>query len=166
MSEIPEEWPCAEQPTFASCTAYALKSRITMQALKGLDELQEYDPRDPKYKIAATRWQVAELEARHLENQVDALNTMLESRFKVDPHDKVLEDYRAVLSGLRRAAAAARRRADGLEDCVLSPRPSPRVQAVHTEGTPLSASRSAMSSASLWSEGSPHETGSATADWL
>jgi len=192
MSEIPEEWPCAEKPAFANCGAYALKSRVAVQSLKILDNIQEYDPRDPKYTIAATRWQVAELEARHLENQVDSLNTMLESRVKVDPHDKVLEDYQAVLSGFRRSAAAARRAADSLEDCALSPRPSPRVQAVHIERAPLSASRSALASARLWSqaehsevttptftsrsdlssdrtwsqEESPHEEGTATEDWL
>jgi len=123
---------------------------------------------------------------------VDSLNTMLESRVKVDPHDKVLEDYQAVLSGFRRSAAAARRAADSLEDCALSPRPSPRVQAVHIERAPLSASRSALASARLWSqaehsevttptftsrsdlssdrtwsqEESPHEEGTATEDWL
>jgi len=152
MSEIPEEWPCAEKPAFASCGAYALKSRVAVQSLKLLDNIREYDPRDPRYTIAATRWQVAELEARRLENQVDSLHTMLESRVKLDPHDKVLEDYQQVLSGFRRSAAAARQAADRLEDCALSPRSSPRVQAVRVEGTPLSASRSALIAASPWSQ--------------
>lgn len=103
--DIPDEWS-VKNP--ARCPYYHLAPKTTMegraveQMLFAYGDVEEYDPRNPRYLQPADTQQVVESTARQLHQQIARLQNLLKAREKLEPASSTaIQTYKRVLEEMR-----------------------------------------------------------------
>jgi len=111
---VADEYSTAHSRATGAATSVAGHGMATQVEVSARRQKEQYDPRDPAYVTPASDLEVAEAEARLLNQQLAGFRSMLARREKSDPGSPLVQDYRRRAEEMQRAVEAAEAQKEAL----------------------------------------------------